>query len=89
MKTYMILADFFFEDGSRNFSWEKIKSLSEAAERNGVTALGLNHEPGDVSCFLFKTDRKRMIGMVFDLVYVNGILEEDLLEDFDAAFEVR
>lgn len=87
MNTYTILADFFLEDGSRNLSWQKIKSLNEAVERNGVTPLGLSNEPGNVPQFLFNAKRKDMIGLVFDLVHRDGILESELLDAFDDAFE--
>lgn len=79
IKRYVILCEFF--KGRDDFD-----ELITAVHRNGVDFIGPCTDGIDSDFFMFSAKRVAMLGLVIDLVEA-GVLGDDLLEDFDGAFE--
>lgn len=87
MKSYMILAQFFRQDGGRDLSYDKLARLSEATKNNRVAFVKQTEDPSGEPIFLFRAERNNMLALVHELVYEQSILDEDLLYDFDSTFQ--
>lgn len=87
MNTYTIISDFFRQERGGDLSYNKLTVLTQVMRDNRINFIGQQEDPGGVPIFVFRAERNNFLGFVYDLIYDHGMLGEDLLEDFDGAFE--
>lgn len=85
MKTYTILRQFFL-NASGNVNYEKLRLLRAAAASSGIQYMGVEDDPSGEASYIFRAERKQMLKAVNALIAF-GVLDDDLLDDFDGAFE--
>lgn len=89
MKTYTIISDFFRQTRGGDLSYNKLTVLTKVMRDNRINFIGQAHDPCGAPIFIFRAERNNFLGFVYDLIYDHGMLGEDLLEDFDSAFEAK
>lgn len=89
IRTYEILVDFFvrdYENGGID-DGRKMAAFYEATVSNRISPKIVQFTNGDPAVFRFKAIRSAAYGLFVDLCN-EGIIDEDLKQDFDNAFEV-
>lgn len=87
MNTYSIITDFFRLGNGKDLSYVKLTTMEQTMRKNRINFLGQKEDPAGAPIFLFRAERNNFLGMVHSLIYEHGILNDDLLEDFDGTFE--
>lgn len=88
IRTYEILVEFFVrDDGGGLDDGRRMKIFFNAAKNNRIRPELIEFKAGDPAVFRFKAGRQRAAGMFFDLCE-KGIIDDELLNDFDNVFEV-
>ena len=89
-RTYEILIDFLvrdFDTGGID-DGSKMSAFYKASLSNGISPKFVQFKNGDPAVFTFQAVRSRAFGLFVDLCD-EGVIDEDLRQDFDNAFEVK